>query len=280
MNKALRKRLVSLADKYETADFLEKDPSCFMHRYRRTEDRELVAFVAAALAFGRRDQILSHVERILELAGPGPAGWVREGGWKRHFPDSSASFYRTYSYGSMRALFGTLQDILRRGTLGEYFRDRYREAEGRADGFSRGGDSFSCGTDGPLPHRHLCQVIASCFPDGCTLIPRSPDCAFKKLNMFLRWMVRDSSPVDLGLWSSWYDKADLLLPLDTHVMQEATRLDLLAPTAGGKLRAASFKRAVELTAAMGEAFPGDPVRGDYALFGLGVDVETASRRPF
>ena len=265
MDTALRDRLVSLADKYETAAFLEKDPSCFMHRYSRTEDQEIVAFVAAALAFGRRDQILSHVERILELAGPKPSDWVGEGGWERHFPDSPASFYRTYSYGAMRTLFATLRDILRSQTLGEYFRDRYRKAEERADG-------LSCGGGSSRQRWHLCQVIASCFPDTCTLIPRSATCAFKKLNMFLRWMVRDSSPVDLGLWSSWYDKADLLVPLDIHVMQEATRLGLLAPSPSGKLRAATLKCAVELTAAMGEAFPGDPTRGDYALFGLGVDA--------
>ena len=259
MDKALKDRLVFLADKYETAGFLEKDPSCFMHRYSRAEDQETVAFVAAALAFGRREQILSHVERILELAGASPSDWVREGGWERHFPDSPASFYRTYSHGAVRALFATLRDILRQGSLGNYFRDKYREA-----GAGGGGSSAR--------QRHLCQVIASCFPDKCTLIPRSADCAFKKLNMFLRWMVRDSSPVDLGLWSAWYDKADLLVPLDTHVMQEATRLGLLASSPSGKVRAASLRCAVELTATMGEAFPGDPVRGDYALFGLGVDV--------
>ena len=264
MDTALRDRLVSLADKYETAAFLEKDPSCFMHRYDRAEDQELVAFVAAALAFGRRDQILSHVELILELAGPKPADWVGEGGWERHFPDSPASFYRTFSYGAMRTMFSTLRDILRGQTLGGYFRDRYRDAEGRADG-------LSCGDGSSRRRLHLCQVVASCFPDSCTLIPRSATCAFKKLNMFLRWMVRDSSPVDLGLWSSWYDKADLLVPLDTHVMQEATRLGLLAPSPRGKVRAATLKCAVELTTTMGGAFPGDPARGDYALFGLGVD---------
>ncbi len=273
MEKALKDRLVVLADKYENAGFLEKDPSCFMHRYRQTEDQETVAFIAAALAFGRRDQILSHVEQILALAGESPSDWVASGGWEPHFPDSPASFYRTYSHAAMRSLFGTLQDILRQGTLGEYFRAKYLD-----EGEEPGGSGTSIMQRHPCQDgkgrnahaAHLCQVIASCFPDSCTLIPKSSACAFKKLNMFLRWMVRDSSPVDLGLWA-WHDKADLLVPLDTHVMQEATRLGLLAPSPSGKVRAATLRCAEELTATMGEAFPGDPTRGDYALFGLGVD---------
>ena len=84
--------------------------------------------------------------------------------------------------------------------------------------------------------------------------------------MFLRWMVRRGSPVDLGLWT-WADPADLLIPLDVHVMQEAAGLGLIPQNA-----AASRKTAERLTAALSEAFPGDPCRGDFALFGLGVDV--------
>ena len=84
--------------------------------------------------------------------------------------------------------------------------------------------------------------------------------------MFLRWMIRRDSPVDLGLWK-WADPASLIIPLDTHVMQEAVGLGLLPQGA-----AASRKTAELLTAAMQEVFPGDPCRGDFALFGLGVDV--------
>lgn len=88
--------------------------------------------------------------------------------------------------------------------------------------------------------------------------------------MFLRWMVRDNSPVDLGLWT-WYPKQDLLMPLDTHVMQEATNLELIPPAQSGKPRAASLKTAVQLTECLRQVFPDDPVRADFALFGLGAD---------
>ncbi len=251
MKQELKDRLIRLADRYETKAFLEGDPSCFMHRYGRKEDQELVAFIAASLAFGRREQILSHLERIFALAGERPSEWVAGDAWEAHFPDSPASFYRTFSYASLRSLFSTLREILRQESMGDYFKNKYL-AEGAAEG------------------QPLCRVIARCFEPACTLVPRSESSAYKKMNMFLRWMVRDSSPVDLGLWT-WYPKASLLMPLDTHVMQEATRLGLLAPSAGGKPRTPSFKCAQELSRTMAEAFPGDPVKGDYALFGLGVD---------
>ena len=83
--------------------------------------------------------------------------------------------------------------------------------------------------------------------------------------MFLRWMVRTGSPVDLGLWT-WYPASSLLIPLDTHVMQEAQKLGLLPQKS-----TASRKTAILLTKKMEEIFPGDPARGDYALFGLGID---------
>lgn len=83
--------------------------------------------------------------------------------------------------------------------------------------------------------------------------------------MFLRWMVRDNSPVDLGLWSNLIDKRTLIMPMDTHVIQEACRLGLSTS------RTASMSAAVKLTAKMGEIFPDDPLLGDFALFGYGVN---------
>ena len=84
-------------------------------------------------------------------------------------------------------------------------------------------------------------------------------------------MTRSASPVDLGLWQSWYSKEKLLIPLDTHVMQEAAILNLFTLSKNGNVPAASFKTDVELTGLMNKVFPGDPCRADYALFGFGVD---------
>jgi len=83
--------------------------------------------------------------------------------------------------------------------------------------------------------------------------------------MFLRWMVRKESPVDLGLWNDIIDQQTLIIPLDTHVIQEANRLGLI------KTKSTSMKVACELTEKLRKIFPEDPLKGDFALFGYGIN---------
>lgn len=97
------------------------------------------------------------------------------------------------------------------------------------------------------------------------IVPRNTLSSCKRLCMFLRWMVRNDSPVDLGLWSEIIDKRTLIMPLDTHVIQEANRLGLITS------KSTSMKAANKLTAIMLDIFPEDPLKGDFALFGYGVN---------
>lgn len=85
----------------------------------------------------------------------------------------------------------------------------------------------------------------------------------KKINMMRRWMVRDDGKVDLGLWKNT-DKAGLVIPLDTHVYTQATELELTSR------KPKDLTTALEITEAFREIFPGDPCKGDFALFGYGV----------
>ena len=87
-------------------------------------------------------------------------------------------------------------------------------------------------------------------------------------------MVRDNSPVDLGLWK-WFNKKDLLIPMDTHVLQTAVHFGLIELTSSGKVPGATLKIAASLTQKMKEVFPDDPCRADFALFGLGVNSSEA-----
>ena len=249
MDEKTAAKLRFLADKYETRDFLKRDPSQFMHRYQSPLDQETVAFLAASLSFGRREQILLHIERVLQKCQDSPYEWIISGKFNTFFIESEKSFYRMYSYKDMRILCKRLQEIfLKSGSMGTYIKEKK--------------DNFP----------YLFMAIQDSFPKECRIIPSGKQSASKRIQMFLRWMVRKNSPVDLGLWDC-YQASDLIIPLDTHVMQEATKLKLLSASASGKVRAASLKTALELTAELALAFPQDPVRGDYALFGLGVDEE-------
>ena len=98
------------------------------------------------------------------------------------------------------------------------------------------------------------------------LVPESATSACKRLCMFLRWMVRRGAAVDVGLWADFIALDTLVMPLDAHVVAEARKLGLLAN------EPASMATARKLTAVMSEVFPGDPLRGDFALFGHGREA--------
>ena len=263
MEETLKNTLLTLAEKYECAAFLNDDPSQFMHRYDNVCDVEVAAFIAANLAFGRRSQILAHVEQILTAAKKSPADWIRSGSYEEIFPKSDKSFYRMYSFSAMRDFCSTLRGILEKSeTLGDFFHKKWEDCK-EDSGFYRSAKTGCV---------YLAPVIADEFPLSCNLVPHTLDSAAKKLNMLLRWLVRSGSPVDVGIWN-WYKTKDLLMPLDTHVVQEATKFGLLPAGKGGKPKSANFKASVLLTEQMSEAFGDDPVRGDFALFGLGVDNE-------
>ncbi len=327
--------LVALADKYETASFMDGDPSQFLRRYSQPRDQELAAFVVSQLSFGQREQFIAKLDAMFAAAddwargndgkpkmrateivratktegdtdncgnpktegaaknackpktgGASFADWLSTGGYKKFFPKSQKKFYRFFSYADMADLCGRLARIVEEyGSLGAAVRARYGLAnncgnakiggatknEGAA---ARYGLEKPCGVGGPsLPQElRLVAALISLFP-GVKCVSQNPKGACKKLHMFLRWMVRRGSPVDLGLWD-WANAADLLIPLDTHVLQESVRLGLIAPNA-----AASAKTAIDLTQKMAAAFPGDPARADYALFGLGVDGELRQNDP-
>ena len=241
---ALRK----YADKYETISFIEGDPSWFMHQVRGAANQEATAFVASALSFGSRAQFLPKIQWLLDRAGGDLDRWIRSGAFEKDIrPDDSRCFYRFFTFATMNAFFRAYRGIMdEHGSLGGFVRAR-------------------CGGDATKAVAAICSRF--CEGGSCGVIPQDHRSACKRVCMFLRWMVRSGSPVDLGLWSDFIDRKTLVVPLDTHVLQEAKKLGLLKSTS------ATMSAARRLTASLAEAFPEDPSRGDFALFGYGVSGE-------
>ena len=106
-------------------------------------------------------------------------------------------------------------------------------------------------------------IISEGF-EKSSIVPKGKNCANKRVHMFLRWMVRQNSPVDLGLWK-WFNSCDLIIPLDTHVLQEAAKLGLIPEKS-----TASLKTAKLITEKLKGIWADDPCKGDFALFGLGI----------
>lgn len=251
MDELLAKKLIFLADKYENSSFCKEDPSQFLRWYNedsQKSDVEVSSFLAAMLAFGNRKQFIPKIKELLTLADKfgGLSLWIKKG--SPDFPRGSKKFYRFYSYDDMHIFFNEISAILSRAdSLGEYFKSIYFSQESGKNVF-------------------LCDIISMSFPKS-KLVSKGKNSANKRINMFLRWMVRQKSAVDLGLWT-WYSPKDLIIPLDVHVLQEASALGLLPQKA-----MASRKNALLLTNLMSQVFIEDPCRADFALFGLGVDKD-------
>lgn len=250
MEQATIALLRQLADRYETQHFLEGDPSWFMHQASSQRDAELVGFVASCFSYGQRAQFMPRVERVMEMAEWQPWRWIASGAYRDDITDSSECFYRLSTNADLRHLLDAIQSLLHKyGSMGEYVR------QNATDGFT------------------AIKALSDYFAAAGTkqIVPQSTNSACKRLAMFMRWMVRDGSPVDLGLWHRFLPKQSLIMPLDTHVVSQSLRLGLACS------RATTMRAAIRLTETMREAFADDPLRGDFALFGLGIETSANNK---
>ena len=245
LNSDTRTLLVNLADRYETADFIVGDPSWFMHQVKGKLNQEAMAFIASCLSYGSRKQFMPKIEWFLTQSAGQVDHWVRSGLWRTCVPDdASRCFYRLYTFHHIHQLLNAYQQIMADyGSLGEMVG---RQA-----------------TDALTAIQAICRAFAQRGSTG--VIPKDASSACKRVCMFLRWMVRENSPVDLGLWAHFIHRRTLIMPLDTHVLSQSCRLGLL------NSKTASMSAARRLTQVLAEVFHDDPLRGDFALFGYGVN---------
>jgi len=252
----VRDVLERLYRRYARPELIRPDPLQFVYRYDEAADMEIAGFLAAELAYGRVGQIERSVERLLGLMGESPAGFVMgfdRSGWRL--------------LGGFKHRFTTGQDIcelllLLRGVLEQYgsierfFLSGYDPAEANVAGalsrFCRSLASMYTASHGRECGRGLSYLLAS--PE------RGSPC--KRLNLFLRWMVRDDA-VDTGLWES-VDKAKLIVPLDVHMGRLCRILGLYSQ------KSASLKAALSITQSFLEIEPDDPVKYDFALSRIGI----------
>jgi uncharacterized protein (TIGR02757 family) len=245
--------LKSLLDEWvartNTPAFIETDPVQFPRRFSAPQDVEIAAFLAATIAWGRRELILRSARRMFSLMGQSPYDYVMSGGWKKlktacihrtFFEKDLACFCRglraCYTrYGSLENLFSAAGDIF--DGIGVF---RQTMAEGNSVPGGKKTGVFS---------KHVSN------PGG--------NSACKRLNLALRWLIRNDGIVDLGLWKT-PPPSRLYIPLDIHVARTARSLGLLQ-------RKSSDRKAVEnLTEKLREFCPEDPVKYDFALFGIGL----------
>lgn len=237
------------------------DPVHLVRRYPEREDREVVGFCAAGLAFGRVASVLHSIEALLAVMGPSPARFVRSFDARSEGRRLAPLGHRWIRGTDLAALLLVLQRMLREsGSIERFFLegdDPARPDVGLAlEAFSRRA------LDADLrpvygPRRAWPRPGVSYF------FPRpSGGSACKRLNLFLRWMVRKDA-VDLGVWSS-VPPSRLIVPLDTHVIRLGRCLGLT------RYRSPGWKMAAEITASLRAIDPRDPVRYDFSLCHVGM----------
>ena len=240
-------QLKQYAERYENVTYFQEDPSLFMHQVNGIKNQEAIAFIASSLSYGKREQFNRKIELIYEWSKGEVDEWIRKGKFEDHFKEGDTKcFYRLYKNGTMyRFLHAYQQLLLTYGSLGDYVRQH--------------------ATDGPTAIAAICQYFNG---HGISrIIPQNTQSACKRVCLFLRWMVRSNSPIDLGLWADSIDRRTLIMPLDVHVLRQSAHFGLLTT------KTATMSAARRLTAILADIFPDDPLKGDYALFGYSTDLK-------
>lgn len=247
MDTEIKNLLDSAANRINRPEFIDADPVQFPRLYSDTADVEIAALLAATIAWGRRPMILRNASRIMALTGHQPAKFTVEGAFE-DLPDD-ANLHRTFFTRDLKHLLRGLQPIYRKyGTLDAFVKHA------------------GIGTKDEAPW-HLSAAVRAIISDanrGQQSTPgifSSDTSALKRLNMALRWLVRNDGIVDLGVWRS-LTPAQLYIPLDVHVQRTARQLELL------QRRSNDRKAAIQLTEALRTIRPEDPAIYDFALFGL------------
>lgn len=254
-------KLQEVLDRYtkqiNVKEFIENDPVKFIHRYTKKQDIEIVAFVISSIAWGRRAMILRSAERLLEAMGVSPYSYVLS---KKYENLDNKNVHRTFFEEDLKYMLRGLNYI-------------YSNYESIEDFYNQSNIVLAQNLS-MLPNIAVLKLNKSlqcacikanneainkkCFAGICE------KSALKRINLALRWLVRDDGIVDLGIWKSIVP-SDLYIPLDVHVGNTARTLNLL------KRSTNDWKAVLELTHNLRKYSIDDPIKYDFALFGIGVN---------
>lgn len=234
---------------YNNFNFIESDPIQIPHRFSIKEDIEIAAFLAATMAWGNRKMIISKATDLMNRMGNSPYDFVMNYN-ENQFEKIESFKHRTMNSTDLNFYIQSLQNLYQNhGGLENAFHFQKDETDSY-HAIERFRNLFLETLHEKRSEKHLSSPAANS--------------AAKRLNMFLRWMVRDDNQgVDFGLWKN-VSPAQLVCPLDVHSGNVARNLGILSRKQN------DWKAASELNYILLEFDPKDPVRYDFALFGLGV----------
>ena len=257
----LARSLEKLTLTYHHPRHLGSDPLIVVRRFAGRPDREMAAFFAALLSYGRVEQINRALEDLFDRMNQHPGAFVM------HFNNTGSSerllsFKHRFTDGEdIGCLCWLMQQVLAKGTLEDFFmRGHRREEPDIADAAGRFIRNFIALKFGPNFSRKT-MLRKSSFKHLLPDPARGSAC--KRLFLFLRWVARPDDGIDLGLWKK-VPPSKLLMPIDTHIMRIGRRLGML------NVKTPSLAAARQMTRCLRQIDPDDPVRFDFSLCRLGI----------
>ena len=239
------------AQRINHPSFIDKDPVQFPRRFEKIQDIELVSFLASMIAWGNRKMICNDIEKMLNLMDYSPYDYMMDKGYDDL--DPKLNIHRTFFGAHLKHFLKGMRKI-------------YKD-HGSLDAFAQ----YNKIGEEEFPAWKLVELINGILGqengESCSrCLPLNlSQTALKRVNMALRWLVRDDGIVDMGLWKS-IPKSKLFIPLDVHVGNVSRELGLLTRKANDR------KSVEELTGVLKTLRPEDPAIYDFALFGIGVGV--------
>ena len=256
--------LERLYQKYNRRGQIPPDPLQFVYKYKMRADREIVALLSATLAYGRVEQIENDLNKLFAIIGKSPFDFTLN--FNKTKRERLASFKHRFNTGNDIAdLLEILKIILKKHSrIENFFLEGYN---GDDENIIPALTNF-CGRLYSIYEKRFGRPVSKGFQFLLASPANGSVC--KRLNMFLRWMVR-SDDVDPGLWKS-VDKAKLIVPIDVHMARLCKILGLY------KRKTVTLAAAVEITESFKRIEPADPVKYDFALSRIGI-IENCTGRP-
>ncbi len=246
--KDLERFLNNKVDLYNQPSFIKDDPICIPHSFTKKQDIEIAGFFAAIFAWGNRTTIINKSKELMQLMDNAPHNFCLN-----HSPKE---LKRLTSF--KHRTFNTT-DLL---YFIEFFNFHYSKHKSLETAFTMHGNTAEKMLTGFHHYFFSLEHVPARTKKHIATPERNSSC--KRLNMFLRWMVRkDDNGVDFGIWKN-ISPSQLICPLDLHVVRVAKRLNLL------QRKQTDWQAALELTQYLRTLDKNDPVKYDFALFGLGV----------
>jgi len=243
--------------KYNRRVFVSPDPLQFLYDYDDIRDREIVGLIASTLAYGRVRQILQSIEKILERLGPSPSGFLKKNSL-RSMEKIFSNFKHRFTTGEELSLLliAVKRIIQQHGSLHQCFRSNIAEKDHTVI------PALTAFVD--AIRSQMCGLESHVLPSP------GKGSACKRLNLFLRWMVRQDR-VDPGGWDD-IPSSKLVIPLDTHMYRIGCALGFT------NRKQPNLKTALEITTGFRKFSPEDPVRYDFVLsrFGIREDLDIKS----